>query len=50
VRINGDEGRLAGNFTDPDAAPFFEQICHRLVANLATSHRARPPLPTLSVL
>ncbi|HEX4131973.1 MAG TPA: P-loop NTPase, partial [Pirellulales bacterium] len=50
VRINGDEGKLAGNFADPQAAPYFERIGYNLVKNLATSHRANPPLPTLAVL
>jgi ATP-binding protein involved in chromosome partitioning len=50
IRINGDEGRLAGNFSDQQAAPFFEQICHNLVKNMAQSRRASPPLPSLSVL
>jgi ATP-binding protein involved in chromosome partitioning len=50
VRVHGDEGRLAANFDDQQAAPFFEQICCRLVKNLATSHRQAPPLPTLNVL
>jgi ATP-binding protein involved in chromosome partitioning len=50
VRINGDEGRLAANYDDPQATPFFEQIVQRLVKGLATSHRQAPPLPTLNVL
>ncbi|HVX59323.1 MAG TPA: Mrp/NBP35 family ATP-binding protein [Pirellulales bacterium] len=50
IRINGDQGRIAGNF-DPEAgAEYFEAICHSLVKNLADSNRAAPPLPTLSVL
>jgi ATP-binding protein involved in chromosome partitioning len=50
IRINGDEGRLAGNFSDPQAAPFFERICYNLVKGLSESRRENPPLPTLSVL
>jgi ATP-binding protein involved in chromosome partitioning len=50
VRINGDEGRLAGNFNDPQAAPYLNAIVHNLVRNLAHSRRENPPLPSLSVL
>ena len=50
IRINGDEGRLAGNFRDEQAAPFLEQICHRLVKNLADNTRAHPPVASLPVL
>jgi ATP-binding protein involved in chromosome partitioning len=50
IRVHGDEGATAANFDDPDSAPFFASICHRLVKNLATSHRAAPPLPTLPIL
>jgi ATP-binding protein involved in chromosome partitioning len=50
IRVNGDEGRLEGNFADPQAAPFLEAICHNVVKNLASQRRARPTLPSLSVL
>jgi ATP-binding protein involved in chromosome partitioning len=50
IRINGDEGRLAGNYTDEQAAPFFETICHRLIKNLSESLRVKPKLPSLTVL
>lgn len=50
IRVNGDEGRLAGNYTPEAGAEFFEAICYRLVRNLADSFRAAPPLPKLSVL
>jgi ATP-binding protein involved in chromosome partitioning len=50
VRINGDEGRLAGNFSDEQAAPFFERICYNLVKGLSESRCENPPLPSLSVL
>jgi ATP-binding protein involved in chromosome partitioning len=50
IREHGDEGRTAVNFDDPVAAPYLQQICHTLVKNLATSNKAAPPLPTLSVL
>ena len=26
VRINGDEGKIAGNYANVDAAPYFEEI------------------------
>jgi ATP-binding protein involved in chromosome partitioning len=50
VRINGDEGQLAANFQNEQAAPYFEAIVHNLVHNLATSHRVAPPLPSLAIL
>lgn len=50
IRINGDQGTLAGNYTPAAGAEFFEAICHRLAGNLAAAHRAAPPLPKLSVL
>jgi ATP-binding protein involved in chromosome partitioning len=50
IREHGDEGRTAENFNDVDSAPFLEAISYRLVKNLADQHKARPPLPTLSVL
>ncbi|HET6881873.1 MAG TPA: Mrp/NBP35 family ATP-binding protein [Pirellulales bacterium] len=50
IRINGDEGRLAGNYAPAAGAEFFEAICYRLVRNLADAYRAAPPLPKLSVL
>ncbi len=50
IRVLGDEGRSAANFEDPTCGPNLEAICHTLVKNLATSRRAEPPLPTLSVI
>ena len=50
IRVNGDEGRTSANFDDPQSAPFFQDICHRLVKNLADQHRAAPPLPSLSLV
>ncbi|MBL8829569.1 MAG: Mrp/NBP35 family ATP-binding protein [Planctomycetaceae bacterium] len=50
IRINGDEGRLAGNFTDDQSAQFFEAICHRLIKNLSASVSEKPKLPSLTVL
>jgi ATP-binding protein involved in chromosome partitioning len=50
IRANGDAGQTARDFDDPATAGFFEEICHRLVRNLADSHRRKPPLPSLPVL
>jgi ATP-binding protein involved in chromosome partitioning len=50
IRVNGDEGKLAGNFTPEAGAEFFEAICLKLAQNLADTHRAAPPLPKLSIL
>ncbi len=53
IRINGDEGRTADNFTEVASRDCLEQISHRLVKNLAdklTTGKEPPPLPSLSVL
>ena len=50
IRINGDEGKVAASYDNVDAAPYFEAICHRLIKNLAQTHRAKPVLPSLNVL
>jgi ATP-binding protein involved in chromosome partitioning len=50
IRVRGDQGETAGNFTDPTSGAYLEAICHTLVKNLASSRKAAPPLPTLSVL
>ena len=50
IRVNGDAGQLADNFTPAAGAEFFEAICLKLCKNLAEGHRAAPPLPKLSVL
>jgi ATP-binding protein involved in chromosome partitioning len=50
IREHGDAGRTAANFDDADSRPWLEAICERLVGNLAASHAARPPLPSLPVL
>jgi len=50
IRVNGDEGKIAGNFADETCAPYLEAICHRLVANLAETRVEQPALPTLNVL
>jgi ATP-binding protein involved in chromosome partitioning len=50
IRERGDAGNTAGNFDDEQAAPFFRDICHRLVRQISSVHKAEPPLPTLTVL
>lgn len=50
IRERGDAGDTAGNFSDAAAAPFFRDICYRLVRQISASHRAEPPLPSLTVL
>jgi ATP-binding protein involved in chromosome partitioning len=50
IRERGDAGQTAGNFEDAATASFFADICTRLVRQISTSHKEKPPLPTLSVL
>ena len=50
IRQRGDAGDTAGNFTDDDTAPYFRAICQRLVREISSSHKAAPPLPSLSIL
>ncbi|MFM8890771.1 MAG: P-loop NTPase [Planctomycetia bacterium] len=50
IREHGDAGRTAENFDDPASRPYLEAVCERLVGNLAASHAARPPLPSLPML
>jgi ATP-binding protein involved in chromosome partitioning len=50
IRQRGDAGDTAGNFDDDATAGFFRDICHRLVQQLSTAHKAEPPLPSLTVL
>ncbi len=50
IRVAGDEGRTAGVFDDPAAAPYLNAIVQTLVKNLAHARSAAPPLPSLSVL
>jgi ATP-binding protein involved in chromosome partitioning len=50
IRQRGDDGRTSGNFEDAQSAPYFSDICQRLVRQISTAHRAEPPLPSLSVL
>jgi ATP-binding protein involved in chromosome partitioning len=50
IREHGDAGKTAANYDDPDARPYLEAICTKLVGNLAAATAARPPLPSLPVL
>lgn len=50
IREHGDAGRTAANYDDPQARPYLEAICSRLVGTLAAASAARPPLPSLPVL
>jgi ATP-binding protein involved in chromosome partitioning len=50
IRERGDAGNTAGNFEDAATAGFFRDICYRLVREISTSHKAEPPLPSLTVL
>jgi ATP-binding protein involved in chromosome partitioning len=50
IRERGDAGNTAGNFDDTATARFFTDICYRLVREISTSHKAEPPLPSLTVL
>jgi ATP-binding protein involved in chromosome partitioning len=50
IRERGDAGETSGNFSDDATAKFFRDICYRLVKQISTSHKAEPPLPTLTVL
>jgi ATP-binding protein involved in chromosome partitioning len=50
IRQRGDAGETSGNFTDETSAHFFREICYRLVRQISTSHRAQPPMPSLTVL
>ncbi|MBX7167181.1 MAG: Mrp/NBP35 family ATP-binding protein [Pirellulales bacterium] len=50
IRAEGDAGRVAATFDDPQVAPYLEAICRNLVRGLADRHRAAPVLPSLTVL
>jgi ATP-binding protein involved in chromosome partitioning len=50
IRERGDAGDTAGNFNDQSTASFFRDISTRLVRQISVSHKAEPPLPSLSVL
>jgi ATP-binding protein involved in chromosome partitioning len=50
IRERGDAGDTAGNFKDSASTPFFREICYQLVRQISTTHKAEPPLPSLTVL
>lgn len=50
IRVLGDVGQTAANFDERESAPYFEELCHRLVKNLSEQHRASPPMPSLPML
>jgi ATP-binding protein involved in chromosome partitioning len=51
IRVNGDEGRIAGNYADAKTSPYLERICYQLAKNLAQVQTATAaPLPSLTVL
>lgn len=50
IRERGDAGQTLGNFDDAATAPFFRDICHRMVTQISATHKEMPPLPTLNVL
>ncbi len=50
IRERGDAGTTGGNFDDASTASYFQQICLNVVRELTNSHKASPPMPSLSVL
>jgi ATP-binding protein involved in chromosome partitioning len=50
IRLNGDEGKLAGNFTNVETEPFFQAITAKLARQLSNSAKVTKPLPSLSIL
>jgi ATP-binding protein involved in chromosome partitioning len=50
IRVRGDEGRIAGNFSDETCAPYLTALYQNLTKNLVAARREQPPLPSLSVL
>jgi ATP-binding protein involved in chromosome partitioning len=50
LREMADEGRIAAAFEHEGARPYLQTICHTLVKNLATRHRKKPVLPSLTIL
>jgi ATP-binding protein involved in chromosome partitioning len=50
IRVRGDEGRIAGNFTDETCSAYLKTLYYNLTKNLVAARREQPPLPSLSVL
>lgn len=50
IRTEGDAGRAEGVFDEEATCEYFEQICYRLVKNMAATAAEAPPLPSLNVL
>jgi len=50
MRENGDAGTMTEVLENEATGPIVEQLCCRLLRNLATESEQEPPLPTLSVL
>jgi len=50
LRVLGDQGRVSAGLTDPASQPYLEALSRNLVANLVAKRRAKPPMPSLSVL
>jgi hypothetical protein len=45
-----DQGRIGAAHEHEGAKPYLQTICHTLVKNLATRHRKKPVLPSLTIL
>ena len=50
IRRRGDQGDTAGNFLDPMAAPYFQQINYQLIKNIVQGRQETPSLPSLTVI
>jgi ATP-binding protein involved in chromosome partitioning len=50
ILVNGDEGKIAGNYSNVEAAPYFEGIVKTLIRQISRTAKVAKPLPTLSVL
>jgi ATP-binding protein involved in chromosome partitioning len=50
LREMSDAGRVGAAFDHEGAKPYLQSICQTLVKNLATRHRKKPVLPSLTIL
>ena len=50
LRVNGDEGKTGANFDISEVSSPLENMCTKLVRQIASKHQEEPPLPSLSVL